>query len=40
MSKQPKPDGNFLTDILMPFLVAGMFLAGLVYSVLKFTKLL
>jgi len=39
MSKQPEQDGNFFTDILIPFLAARIFKASVVYSVLKWTKL-
>ena len=40
MSKQPEQNGNFFTDILMPFVVAGIFITAVAYSVLKWMELL
>ena len=37
MKKQP--DGNFITDMLLPFLVAAIFLGGAAYAILKFLRL-
>ncbi len=37
---QVKQDGNFFTDILVPLLVVGTFLAGVVYTVLKLIRVL
>ena len=39
MSKQPEQNGNFFTDILMPLVVAGIFVAAVAYSVLKSMEL-
>ena len=40
MSKQPEQNGNLFADILMPFVVAGIFMAAVAYSVLKWMELL
>ena len=38
MCAQVKQDGSFLTDILMPIVVVVVFLAGVVYAVVKLIR--
>jgi hypothetical protein len=40
MSRQRKEDANFFSDILLPFLGVGLFLAGVVYVVLKLVRVM
>jgi hypothetical protein len=37
---QVKQDGNFLTDILIPILLVLLYLAGVVYTVLKSVRMM
>ncbi len=41
MESEPKQqNGSFVSDVLMPSLLAGIFLASLAYTLLRFLNLL